>query len=377
MENRTISALALAMVTAIVVRSLLSVVSLFHLVSLMLVSRSRTEKVRFNMFMNNMKKISLTAITLLIIVAFIPTLAVQAGAASTQSDQQALTLRYDLVNAHAAFTTGYMGDISTLVPQASDLQAQASTINSDVSTLNGYVSSNDNKGFNDYVKNTLTPAFQAAQAAIKDDRGNFKSWNVTAATRAKLATDLQTLKTQYESQVSSTNAQLYSLLLGDRINQYNADIQKNDQVIANMSSKGYDVSGMQAAQSNAQSVVNKLQSVQGSDPATIKAMLKAECLGNGATYSEHYFAEFDLARLQSVSAKMAPMVSSSNNTAAQQALATANSELSSASATLQAVNHQAYSGGQQDQIWGDNGLKGASQNLKTVLDDMRSSTKQG
>ena len=329
------------------------------------------------MFMNNIKKIGLTAITFLLIAAFIPTLAAQAGAASAQSDQQALTLRYDLVNAHAAFATGYMGDIMSLVPQASDLQSQVSTINSDVSTLNSYVMSNDNAGFNNYVKNTLTPAFQASQAAIKADRDNYKSWNVTLATRTKLASDYQVLKTQYESQVSSTNAQLYSLLLGDRINQYNTVIQKNDQVIANMSSKGYDVSGMQALQGSAQSVVSKLQSVQGSDPTTIKNMLKAECLGNGATYSEHYYAEFDLARLQSVSAKMAPIVSSSNNTAAQQAFATANSDLSSVSSTLQAVNHQAYSGGQQDQVWGDSGLKGASQNLKTVLDDLKSSTTQG
>lgn len=371
----TVFALALTVMAAIVVRSLLSFVSLFHVLSLILTSRTNTEKVFSNMTMN-MKKICFTAVTLLMIALLVPTLAVQAGATSAQpSDQQVLTLRYDLVNAHATFVTGYMNDIVTLVPRASDLSAQVSAINSDMNSLNGYVSSNDNSGFNNYIKTTLTPEFQAAQAAIKNDRDQFKSWNVTNVTRKQLNTDYQNLKVQYESQVNSTNGQLYSLLLSDRISEYNAAIQKNDQVIANMSSKGYDVSGMTTVQGYGQAVVSKLQSVQGSDPTTIKNMLKSECLGNGATYSEHYYAEFDLARLQSISAKLAPIVASSNNTAAQQAFATANTDLSSVSSTLQTINHQAYSGNQQDQVWGDNGLKGASQNLKTVIDDLKSTKK--
>ena len=310
---------------------------------------------------------------LLVLAVIVPTFAMTASAASAStSDPQVLQLRYDNVNAHATFTNGYMGDIMSMVPQASDLQTQVNTITSDLQTLDGYVSSNDNDGFNSYVKNTMTPAFQNATAAIKTDRQQFKAWNVTNATRQTLNTDYKNLQSQYQSQINSTNAQLASLLLTDRINEYNTVLQDNNNVIANMSGKGYDVSGMQTVQSYGQAVVSKLQSVQGSDPKTIMNMLKSECLGNGATYSEHYYAEFDQARLQSVSAKLAPMVANSSNSTVKSAFANANTDLNSVTSTLQTVNHQAYTGGQQNQVWGASGLQGASQNLKTVIEGLKS-----
>src|SRR5208337_3207302 len=215
---------------------------------LMLMIEIKFERRSKNMSMK-LNQYGIAAAILILAVLIIPTLATQAGATSAQqSDQQVLTLRYDLVNAHATFVTGYMGDIATLVPQASDLQAQVSIINSDMTSLNGYVSSNDNTGFNNYIKTTLTPEFQAAQAATKNDTRQFKSWNVTNTTRKQLSNDYQSLRAQYVSQVNSTNGQLYSQLLSDRINDYTAAIQKNDQVISNMSSKGYGVSGMQTVQ---------------------------------------------------------------------------------------------------------------------------------
>jgi hypothetical protein len=329
--------------------------------------------------MKSLKNIRTVMVAMLIASTVVmSTFAMSASATSASlSDPQVLQLRYDNVNAHATFVNGYMGDVMQMVPQASDLQTQVNTISSDVATLNGFVSSNDASGFNSYITGTITPAFQAAEAAIKNDRTQYKAWNVTNTTRQTLSTDYKNLQSQYESQVNSTNAQLASLLLSDRINEYNTDIQNNGKIIANMSGNGFDVSGMQTVQGYAQAVVSKLQSVQGSDPKTIMAMLKSECLYNGATYSEHYAAEFDQARLQAVSEKLSPIVASSNNTAAQQAFATANSDLSSVTSTLQAVNHQTYTGDQQTEVWGTSGLQGASQNLKTVIDDLKSSNNQG
>lgn len=370
--SKMISTLTLSLVAVLVVRSLVSFISLFNTLSLILViSESTIGKVYQNM-LKQFRRFSITVLATLVLIAVaVPMFAT--AASTNQYDQQVLTDRYNLVSAHVTFTTGYLNDVSSAIQNASNLQAPSSKLTTDLSTLNGYVTSNDPSGFCTYVKDTMTPDFQSAQAALKADQQQYKAWGVTADTRKQLNTDYQNLKTQYESQVSSIESQLYSQLLADEINTDNAAIQKNDQVIANMSSKGYDVSGMQAVQGYGHAVVSKLQSVQGSDPTIIKNMLKSECLGNGATYSEHYYAEFDLARLQSVSAKLSPIVASSNNAAAQQAFAAANNELNSASSTLSSVNHQAYTGNQQDQVWGTSGLQGASQSLKTVIDDLKTS----
>ncbi len=138
----------------------------------------------------------------------------------------------------------------------------------------------------------------------------------------------------------------------------------------NMSSKGFDVSGMQAAQSDAQaSVITPLQNALGTqNGTTVRNELKSVSLGNGAPYSDHYYAKFDLAKLSSVSAKIA---ASTNDSTVQQQLSDVNSQLSSSSSTLGAVGTSPYTGSQQDQVW--NPLKSAASELKTIIGELKGS----
>ncbi len=316
---------------------------------------------------NSVKKLGILTVAMLMIVVAISAFASMASASTASpNDQQDLQARYDLVNAHVGFMTGVMSDIVSLVPQATNLQAPSDKLNSDMSTLQGFVSSSDKDGFSNYVKSTIQPDVQAGNDALKTDRQQYKSWNVTAATVQQLKTDYQSRKATYDTQVNSANVELGNAVLGG----YNTVFQAHDTLMNNMSSKGFDVSGMQAAQSDAQaSVITPLQNALGTqNGTTVRNELKSASLGNGAPYSDHYYAKFDLAKLSSVSAKIA---ASTNNSTVQQQLSDVNSQLSSSSSTLGAVGTAPYSGSQQDQVW--NPIKSAASELKTIIGELKGS----
>lgn len=371
MKTDTIKLLAIMIVTAAIVRSLISIESLLRMLMWQLHTLQLIEQV--NKMTYEMKKFGISVMAVLFVLALaVPALALSASAASANPyDQQILQARYDLVSANIGFMTGVMSDTVSLVPQASNLQAPADKLNGDLSTLQGYVSSSDNTGFSNYVKNTITPDVKSAQDVIKSDRQQFKSWNVTNATRQQLKTDYQNRKATYESQVSNANVELGKI----RLQSYNDVMAKDDTVIANMSAKGMDVSGMQAVENNAKSnVIAPLQSaVNSNDGKTVRDELKAKSLGNGAPYSDHFYANSDLQRLKSVSAKIG---ASTNNSTVQQQLADVNSKLSSVSGTLSSIGTSPYSGDQQNQVW--NTLKSAADELRAILNQHKGSqNKQG
>jgi hypothetical protein len=363
--NRAIITLAIALATTAIVRSYLSIVSLYHALSLVLLTSGSTTREVYQYMFNNTKKILILTVAMLMIVVAIPTFASTASAAAAgPNDQQILQARYDLVNAHIGFMTGVMGDIVSLVPQATNLQAPSDKLNSDMTTLQGFVSSADQSGFSNFVKNTVQPDVQSANDALKTDRQQYKSWNVTAATAEQMKTDYQNRKATYDAQVNSANLALGNAVLGG----YNTVLQDHATLMSNMSSKGFDVSGMQAAQNEAQSsVISPLQDALGTqNGTTVRNALKSASLGNGAPYSDHYYAKFDLAKLSSVSAKIA---TSTNNSSVQQQLNDVNTQLSSSSSTLGTVGTSPYAGSQQDQVW--NPLKAASSELKTIIGELK------
>lgn len=367
--NRTIITLAIALATTAIVRSYLSIVSLYHALSLVLLTSGSTTREVYQYMINGVKKLGILTVAMLMIVVTISVFASTASAsAASPNDQQALQARYDAVNARVGLMTGVMSDIVSLVPQATNLQAPSDKLNSDMTTLQGFVSSSDKDGFSNYVKSTVQPDVQAANDALKADRQQYKSWNVTAATAKQLKTDYDNRKATYDSQINNANVELGNAVLGG----YNTVLQAHATVMSNMSSKGFDVSGMQAAQNEAQSsVVTPLQNaVNTQDGATVRNQLKAASLGNGAPYSDHYYAKFDLAKLSSVSSKIA---ASANSSTVQQQLNDVNAQLSSSSSALSAVGTSPYSGSQQDQVW--NPLKSAASELKTIIGELKGGQK--
>jgi len=365
-------ALAMTLLAVAITRSLISVSSLFNVLWHLNAFRNVQEVKHMTM---GIKKLGIiTAATLIVLTIAIPAFMVSGMAATPNAyDQQILQARYDMTSANIGFVTGVMNDTVSLVPQASNLQAPADKLNSDLTTLKGYVSSDDRDGFSSYVKNTIVPDVKSAQTAIKDDRTQWKSWNVSLSTIQQLKTDYQNSKTTYDSQVNAAWVELGNA----RLQYYNSVMSNNDAVIANMTSKGLDVSGMQAAENSAKSnVIAPLQSaVSSGDATTIKNEIKAKALGDGTPYSAHFFASDDLARLQSISSKISASGNLSNSE--QQQLNDANAKLNAASSTLQAVGTSPYSGSQSDQIWGDSGLKGAAQELKTIIGEIKGSQNQG
>lgn len=363
--NKALIALAIALVTTTIVRSYLSIISLYHALSLVSLTSGSTTREVYQYMYNSVKKLGIMTVAMLMIIVAVSAFATTASASSASPNgQQALQARYDLVNAHIGFVTGVMSDIISLVPQATNLRAPSDKLNLDMSSLRGFVSSSDKDGFNNYVKSTIQPDVQAADDAIKADRQQYKSWNVTAATVQQLKADYQSRRSMYDTQVNSANVELGNAVLSG----YDTVLQAHETQMNNMSSKGFDVSGMQAAQSDAQSsVITPLQNALGTqNGTTVRNALKSASLGNGAPYSDHYYAKFDLAKLSTVSAKIA---ASTNDSAIQQQLSDVNSQLSSSSSTLGAVGTSPYTGSQQDQVW--NPMKSAASELKTIIGELK------
>ncbi len=153
-----IIALAIALATTAIVRSYLSIVSLYHALSLVLLTSGSTTREVYQYMFNSVKKLGILMVAMLMIVVAISAFASTASASTAgPNDQQALQARYDLVNAHVGFMTGVMSDIISLVPQATNLQAPSDKLNSDMSTLQGFVSSSDKDGFSSYIKSTSSP----------------------------------------------------------------------------------------------------------------------------------------------------------------------------------------------------------------------------
>lgn len=334
------------------------------LVSLLLhVSRSKVKQV-CNMI--TIKKFGfVVAAALMIVVAIAPTFALPASAASANPyDQQILQARYDYVSARVGFMTGVLSDTASLVANASDLNTNVRALDNDLDTLKGYVNANDKAGFDNCVKATIHTDMQAAVDALKADRQQFKEWGVTAATKQQLLSDYQSRKVACESQTNSATVEMG----GVKLQYYNDVMSKADSGIATLSSKGVDVSGMQAAESGARTnVIAPLQSaVSSGDAGAVKSELTGKCLGNGAPYSYHYFAQSDLAKLNALTEKIAD-----NATAAGHGdqISDVNARLSAAQGALSAAGTSPYSGDQKDTVW--NNLKAASGELKTIIQELQ------
>ena len=305
-----------------------------------------------------MKKLVITfaAAALLVAVLAIPSFAQQANA----NDQQVLQLRYESVGARVGFSAGVMTDIVSLVPQASDLNSHIDQLNADLSTLDGYVSAGDASGFGSYVKGTVDPDMQAANAAMKADRLHFKEWNVTAGTRQALKTDFDARKATFDSQIGSITLQLGSIRLAD----YNEAVAKYDDRMSKLSAKGVDVSAMQSIEAGAQAdVISPLQAAVASGNASlVRAELKDKSLGNGAPYSYHFWAKMDTAGGQATSARIADNATKAGY---GDQLAQVNANLSTAQSTLNSVGTNPYTTGQKDTIW--DSLKAAAEGLKNII----------
>jgi len=313
-------------------------------------------------------------VILLASVFFIVTVMVSMSvfAVSTSSnDQQVLQARYDTVAARVNYMSGVLGDTSSLVPQASDLTSRVSALNSDLNTLNGYVGSSDNSGFDSYVKGTITTDLKSSQDALKANVGQFKTWNITKATRDQLKTDIENRKAAFNSAVQQAAAELGNA----RLSQYNNDMSNANSQIANLSSKGIDTSAMQNIVSSAQTnVINPLQSaINSGDINATKEQLTSTCMYNGAPYSYHLAAKMDLARLNAITAKI-----SANATAMGYGsqISDVNSKLSAAQSLLNQIGTNPYTGDQETQYY--NTLQSASSEIKTIINNMKGGqNKQG
>ena len=197
---------------------------------------------------------------------------------------------------------------------------------------------------------------------------------VSAASDNSTRASIDQTKASLQASVQEQKNQIYIEIGTQRLDNYNKVLSAENGQIANMSAKGYDVSGLQAVVSDAQAnVVTPLQNaVDTGNGTVIKAQLKAACLDNGMPYSDHYAAKINLARLTAVDNKLLAMV---NNTTIQGQLSDVNAKLTNVQGQLNTIGTNPYTGSQKDDVW--NGLKAAAQELKTAISEINANHHHG
>ncbi len=199
----------------------------------------------------------------------------------------------------------------------------------------------------------------------------------TLASPAMAATGNTTKSTIDQAKAAANGSRINNayVQIGDqRLTDYNTLMSKEDAQITNLGSKGFDVSGLQSVEDGARSnVVAPLQTaVNTGDGTTIKAQLKSSCLDNGMPYSYHYSAKINLERLTTVNNKLLTLVT---NSTIQGQLSDVSSKLSAVRSQLDAIGTSPYTGSQKDDVW--NGLKAASKEIKTAIQEINANHNQG
>jgi len=131
--NRAAITLAIALATTAIVRSYLSIISLYHALILVLLTSGSTTREIYQFTVNSVKKLLILSVAMLMIAVAIPAFALAASTvAACVNGQQVLHAGYGPAIAHAGPVTGVMGNIALLVPQATNLRMPAGKLHHDV-----------------------------------------------------------------------------------------------------------------------------------------------------------------------------------------------------------------------------------------------------
>lgn len=256
---------------------------------------------------------------LLTVAALMMAVVVVQGTALADTSYTVLQSRYNFTSASVSFTSGVLSDTANELQNAgitnasgaiASLQANVTKLTTDLQTLHGFVASGDSKGYDNFVKSTLTPDLKSAQNTLKDARSHFKQWGVKSTTIEKLKDDYAKRKATYDSSIN--DAIVYEGHY--QLQYYNQVLDKANSQVLQLSSIGVNVGNMQDVLNGAQTFIAPLDSaVQANDPVAIKNYLSSHSLFDGSPTCYHLDAKFKYQRILAVTNYFEPMANKANH----------------------------------------------------------------
>ena len=250
--------------------------------------------------------------------------------------------RVSLVSSEATIIADY-GNVST------------DKIASDLALMKQYADAGDAASFNSEAK-ILNTDFAAVNAGLKSAREVFAKINGTSVNKT-------TIRDEWKNAIaafSSCNADARRSVVSIREETLQKAINKWNNIIANISSRGYDTTQMQAAVSDAQTLLSSLNDASlASNDTDFK-----EKVNSANDMYLHIWARFAIARIRSYNEKSAPIAQAAN---LSDSTAQINSALDSASAL--ASPGKKYGDGEFQATWQD--IKDAETKLKDLSGSLR------
>jgi hypothetical protein len=213
---------------------------------------------------------------------------------------QALNVRYEHLQCKVDFTVGQIELLEKYVPEAvsDNLSSSKDKLDDDMDALKDHVDDGNKTAFDKYLGDTFRPDFQKATQELNNIKKNFKTYNVSNETKAKIVSDLKTLKEEYANCTSDKEIKM-GTIMEKHMENWN---KQWENVIERMKQKGMNTTDMETliAEINAKN-------------QELSALLYSKNITNLGVFIKgyrdeglHYAARLELGKLKSYKGKLDP-----------------------------------------------------------------------
>jgi len=282
---------------------------------------------------------------------------------------QALGAAMEDIYCKTDFSVAVLESLISHTDDSDSLNSDIDALETDTQNLQNYADDNDVEAFRTYLKDSYGPHLKDATEAAKSWRTGHSGLEPSA--RKEIRDEYTDLRETYDQ----CNKDALNRFSEARINAAEQELEKAEKVVANLSSKGVDTSGLSALISEARSeIVEPLQSAL--DAATtgkeLSDALHAYCLNSGCKTGNnfHFAAKFDIEQIGSI---LDYIESDADSAGLSGKVSDARSSLGSAQSKLDEVGSSSYGSlGDREDVWKD--IRDAAATVKEILSEMRSSS---
>ncbi len=294
---------------------------------------------------------------ILLVFAVLSVLALLALAAAATADSENKDKGNDAENLQSYsdralcnidFHSKVLSDTAAKVPQASALKSWADKLASDASQLKSMAAANDSAAFHKFVRETLNDDLKAADAAVRNERKNYRAYNVTKNVTEELKEDYKAGKKAFSQCERQNNIKIAQ----QRVNVYSHFLSQRQEEIVKLEKRNISTAELSAIITEAQdTIVKPIQdAISSGDINRVAAALKQYCLENGCRNGTnfHFSAKFEQARLAALLSVVKPDANTLSLTAE---LANVQGNLAESKAALKSVGTADYKSSQRNQVW--------------------------
>ena len=276
----------------------------------------------------------------------------------------------DRASCNIDFHSKIISGTADKVPKASALKDWATKLSSDEAQLRNLAAAGDADAFHKFVQETLSSDLKAADAAVRDERKNFKDHNVTEDVKEALKNDYKYGHDAFASCEKQNDLKVAQ----QRVNAYSRFLSQRQDELDKLAKRNITTAGVSAIIADAQAtIVKPLQDAVGSaDAEKATAALKQYCLFDGCKNGTnfHFSAKFEQARLAALLAQVKPEADAAGLSSQ---LAKVQGSLDDSKSAMRSVGTANFKSTQSNQVWSP--LKSVAKALRKLRQDLNAAKK--